>query len=105
MHTCCPYDWSLLNGIAASRDRDPLGYRDHIRFDIEGVGRDGMGGVVANDHGSIYRMDVLKDGKDAKGKQIVPEAKMKNRESVGKGLGFSDRTVRESLAYPAVEGL
>ena len=80
----------------ATRDRDPLGYRDHIRYDIESVGRDGMGGVIAQDHGTVYRIDVLTKGLDAKGNVVVPADKKKT--SVGNGLGFSDRTVRMMLS-------
>jgi len=82
----------LVLVFLATKDRDPLGYRNHIRYDIESVGRDGMGGVIAEDHGTMYRVDVLVKGKDAHGNVVTLENKKKL--TAGNGLGFSERTVR-----------
>jgi hypothetical protein len=47
---------------------------------------------MAKQHGCMYRIDVLKQGKDARGQTVVPEEDAK--EYLGKGIGFSTRAVR-----------
>lgn len=72
-------------------DTDPLSTRDLLLYDIINVGRDGVGGAMAKHHGCMYRIDVLKQGKDARGHTVLPEEDAKKY--LGKGVGFSTLTV------------
>lgn len=72
-------------------DTDPLSNRNLLLYDIINVGRDGVGGAMAKQHGCMYRIDVLKQGKDARGQTVVPEEDVK--EYLGKGIGFSTLAV------------
>jgi len=72
-------------------DTDPLSTRDLLLYDIINVGRDGVGGAMAKHHGCMYRIDVLKQGKDARGHTVLPEEDAKKY--LGKGIGFSTLTV------------
>lgn len=71
--------------------KDPLAIRNHLLYDIKHVGRDGIGASLAGRHGTVYRVDVLQQGKDAKGKALVPEDKI--RDYIGFGVGLSELTV------------
>ena len=77
--------------IANKFDTDPLSNRNLLLYDIINVGRDGVGGAMAKQHGCMYRIDVLKQGKDARGQTVVPEERL--NEYLGKGIGFSTLTV------------
>lgn len=77
--------------LANKFDTDPLSTRDLLLYDIINVGRDGVGGAMAKHHGCMYRVDVLKQGKDARGHTVLPEEDAKKY--LGKGVGFSTLTV------------
>lgn len=83
---------TLINTNPANKfDTDPLSNRDLLLYDIINVGRDGVGGAMAKRHGCMYRIDVLKQGKDARGHTVLPEEDAKKY--LGKGVGFSTLTV------------
>lgn len=80
------------------KDKDPLSNRDLLLHDIINVGRDGVGGAMAKRHGCMYRIDVLKQGKDVRGQTVLPEQDAKA--FLGKGVGFSTLTVRNCETVP-----
>lgn len=82
----------LTHPLLDRKDKDPLSNRDLLLHDIINVGRDGVGGAMAKRHGCMYRIDVLKQGKDVRGQTVLPEEDAKK--FLGKGVGFSTLTVR-----------
>jgi hypothetical protein len=48
------------------KNKDPLANQDLILHDVKNLGRDGIGASWANFHGAVFRVDVLKSGKDSK---------------------------------------
>jgi len=52
-------------------DGDPFGNRSAVMFDVTNIGRDGVGGVMSCGQGSIWRVDVLRDGVTSDGKRGV----------------------------------
>ncbi|KAM3569664.1 hypothetical protein VYU27_008251, partial [Nannochloropsis oceanica] len=68
-------------------DGDPFGNRSAVMFDVTNIGRDGMGGVMSCGQGSIWRVDVLRDGVTSDGKRGVDA--MEVRSLVGTKLGYS----------------
>lgn len=65
--------------------------------DIVSVGRDGVGGAMARRHACIYRVDVLKQGKNVKGQPVIAEEEIKDH--IGNGIGFSCKTVSLFVSF------
>jgi hypothetical protein len=68
-------------------DGDPFGNRSAVMFDVTNIGRDGVGGVMSCGQGSIWRVDVIRDGITAEGKKSVDPVEI--RSVVGTKVGYS----------------
>jgi len=71
-------------------DGDPFGNQSAVGFDVTNVGRDGIGGVMSCGQGSMWRMDVVRDGINSDGSRGVDPLEV--RSLIGKKIGFSQES-------------
>ncbi|CAM9857880.1 unnamed protein product, partial [Ectocarpus fasciculatus] len=69
-------------------DPDPLGNQAATQFDIVNSGRDGAGGALSCGQGSVWRVQVLRDGIRPDGTKFIKKGMMEDQVGQQGGLGF-----------------
>ncbi|CAM9502564.1 unnamed protein product, partial [Ectocarpus sp. 13 AM-2016] len=69
-------------------DPDPLGNQAATQFDIVNSGRDGAGGALSCGQGSVWRVQVLRDGIRPDGTKFVKKGMPEDQVGQQGGLGF-----------------
>ncbi|CAM9128076.1 unnamed protein product [Discosporangium mesarthrocarpum] len=77
-------------------DPDPLGNQAVTQFDIINCGRDGVGGALSCGQGSVWRVQVLRDGIRPDGSTFISKTPVEDQQ-IGRqgGLGFRSEVLVE----------
>ncbi|CAM9232176.1 unnamed protein product [Choristocarpus tenellus] len=76
-------------------DPDPLGNQAVTQFDIVNCGRDGVGGALSCGQGSVWRVQVLRDGIRPDGTKFIKNGLLEDQVGRQGGLGFRSEVLVE----------